>query len=234
MTTFVLIHGAGDVGWSWHRVVRALRRLGHDAVAPDLPCEDDRAGLNDYADTVIEAIGNRRRLVVVGHSYGGFTAPLIAARIAVDLLVFVAGMIPRPGEAPRDYWKNTRYKEAIRRASGDGVTGDDDPSVVFYHDVPRKLAEQAQRRERRQSSAHDDEPWPLEAWPAVPTKGIVCTEDRFFPPAYVRRVVKTRLGIVPDEITAGHCVALSRPNQLAAMLHAYVASPRRKVSGSES
>jgi len=222
MSTFVLVHGAGDVGWSWHLVVRALRDLGHDAVAPDLPCDDDRTGLNQYADAVIDAIGNRRRLVVVGQSFGGFTVPLIAARLPVDLLVFVTAMIPRPGEAPKDYWKNTRYKEAIRRASSDGVTGNDDPDVVFYHDVPRKLAEEAKRRARPQSSAHDHEPWPLEAWPEVAARAIVCTDDRFFPPAYARRVVTTRLGIVPDEIAAGHCVTLSRPRELAAMLHGYV------------
>ena len=37
MITFVLIHGAGDVGWSWHLVERELRRRGHDVVAPVLP-----------------------------------------------------------------------------------------------------------------------------------------------------------------------------------------------------
>jgi hypothetical protein len=41
MATFVLIHGAGDVGWYGHLVEAELRERGHDAVAPDLPCEDD-------------------------------------------------------------------------------------------------------------------------------------------------------------------------------------------------
>jgi hypothetical protein len=36
-----------------------------------------------------------------------------------------------------------------------------------------------------------------------------------------RRVVAERLGIVPDEIEAGHCVALSRPAELAARLDGY-------------
>ena len=44
MATFALIHGAGDVGWYWHLVVAELRRRGHQAVAPDLPCDDDSAG----------------------------------------------------------------------------------------------------------------------------------------------------------------------------------------------
>ena len=97
MATFVLIHGAGDVGWYWHLVQAELRRRGHDALAPDLPCEDNSATLDDYADTAIEAIGGRRDLVVVGQSYGGFTAPLVADRARADLLVLVAGMVPVPG-----------------------------------------------------------------------------------------------------------------------------------------
>ena len=49
-------------------------------IAPDLPSEDEAAGLWDYADAVVEAVGDRRDLVVVGHSLGGFTAPLVCAR----------------------------------------------------------------------------------------------------------------------------------------------------------
>ena len=68
------------------------------------------------ADTVARAIGRRqKRLVVVGHSYGGFTAPLVTERRAADALVLVAGMIPTPGEAPKDYWKNTRHRQAVRK-----------------------------------------------------------------------------------------------------------------------
>ena len=87
MTTFALIHGAGDVGWYWHLVEAELGERGHDVVAPDLPCDDDSAGLSEYADTVIEAIGERTDLVVVAQSLGGFTAPLVCERVPVKLLV---------------------------------------------------------------------------------------------------------------------------------------------------
>ncbi len=76
MATFVLIHGAGDVGWYWHLVQAELGQRGHDAVAPDLPCDDDSAGLAEYADTVVHAVGDRTDLIVVAQSLGGFTAPL--------------------------------------------------------------------------------------------------------------------------------------------------------------
>jgi pimeloyl-ACP methyl ester carboxylesterase len=225
MSTFVLIHGAGDAGWSWHLVDRALRKLGHDIVAPDLPCDDDEAGLEEYADTVVEAIGDRRDLIVVGHSFGGFTAPLVADRLPVEMLVLVAPMIPSPGETADDYWTHTGYKEAVRRhAARDGVTGHSDPSVLFYHDVPTRLAERARQHERAQSSTPGAKPWPLKAWPKVPTRCLVCTEDRLFPVDWLRDVIATRLAIVADEIAAGHCVSLSRPQELAARLDAYAAS----------
>jgi len=113
MATFVLIHGAGDVGWYWHLVEAELRARGHDAVAPDLPCDDDSAGLTEYADAVVRAIGDRTDLVVVAQSAGGFTAPLVCERVPAMLLVLIAPMIPAPGEAPEDYWVNTRYEDEV-------------------------------------------------------------------------------------------------------------------------
>ena len=223
MATFVLIHGAGDVGWYWHLVEKELRHPGHDVVAPDLPCEDDSAGLLEYADTVVDAVGDRRELVVVGQSFGGFTAPLVAERLPVDVLVLVAGMIPAPGERGEDWFAHTGWEEAVQEQArrDDGKTGSEDPFVVFYHDVPRALAEEALSRGRRQSETPGKGRWPLHAWPTVPTRFVLCTEDRFFPPDFMRRVVAERLGILPDEIAASHCVALSRPTELAAMLVAY-------------
>jgi hypothetical protein len=38
----------------------------------------------------------------------------------------------------------------------------------------------------------------------------------------MRRVVADRLGVVPDEIAAGHGVALSRPKELASLLASYL------------
>jgi pimeloyl-ACP methyl ester carboxylesterase len=218
MTTFVLIHGAGDVGWYWHLVEAELRTRGHDTVAPDLPCEDDSAGLTEYTDTVVEAVGERSDLVVVGQSFGAFVVPLVADRLPTRALVLVAGMIPAPGERPEDWVANTGLMDAKREP------GSDDPYELFYHDVPRPLAAEAMSRSRRQSSTPGLAPWPLGAWPDVPTRFVLCTEDRVFPADFFRRLVDERLGIVPDEIEAGHCVALSRPKELADLL-ATCASP---------
>src|ERR1700745_2911603 len=66
MATFVLIHGAGDVGWYWHLTEAERQARGHQTVAPDLPCDNDTASLDDYAGSVADAAGGRQDLVIVG------------------------------------------------------------------------------------------------------------------------------------------------------------------------
>lgn len=207
MTTFVLIHGAGDTGWYWHLVERELLARGHDVVAPDLP--GGNSGLAEYTDAVVTAVGSRADLVVadlvvVGQSFAGFVAPLVVDRLGASALVFVAGMVPSPGESPEDWWSATGYP---------GPSGEDD---LFYHDVPPALAAEARSRPGNESTASFDVPMP--PLPDVPTRYILCRQDRFFPAPFVRRMVADRLGVVPDEIDAGHCVALSRPTELTGLL----------------
>jgi pimeloyl-ACP methyl ester carboxylesterase len=216
MATFVLIHGGGGSAWEWHLVAAELRERGHDVVAVDLPIEDDSAGWSEYADAVVDAIGDRTDLVVVAHSLGGFTGPLVCARVPVDLLVLVAGMIPAPGETGEEWWVNTGWEQAAREH-------DDSPTAVFLHDVPPELAAEALKRGRDQAGTPMLEPWPLDAWPDVPTKFLLCRDDRMFPAEWMRRVVEERLGITPDEIDGGHAPYLSRPKELAERLEAYVA-----------
>src|SRR5438552_548380 len=100
MATYVLIHGAGGDSWYWHLVAPRLESVGHEVVAVDLPCDDDRAGLDEYAQVVVDATGERTDVIVVAQSLGGFTAPLVCDRRSVQLIVLVAAMVPRPGESP--------------------------------------------------------------------------------------------------------------------------------------
>lgn len=219
MTSFALIHGAGDVGWYWHLLAAELEARGHEAVAPDLPCDDPSAGLADYADVVVRAIDGHDGVVVVAQSFGGYTAPLVCARVPAELLVLVAGMVPAPGETAEEMFAATGY---------DGGEGGDDPIATFYHDVAPELAAEALGRSRDQAERPWTEPWPLDAWPDVPTRYLSCRDDRLFPVEWTRRVARERLGTAPDEIGGGHCPALSRPRELADRLESYL--PRRSAS----
>ena len=212
MATYALIHGAYDVGWYWHLVERELQERGHRTVAPDLPIEDDDASLLDNAQAVIDAIEATHdggELVVVGQSWGGYVAPIVAERASADRLVLVAPMIPRPGETNDEMWKAT------------GWTFPNDEADAFYHDVDPALVAEAKSRERGQSATTSREPWPLETWPDVPTHVIIGRDDRFFPADWLRGVVSDRLDIEPDELPTGHTPALSRPRELVELMESY-------------
>jgi len=61
------------------------------------------------------------------------------------------------------------------------------------------------------------------AWPDVPTRVLICRDDRLFPPGFLGRIAREHLGITPDVIDGGHAPALSRPHELADRLEAYAA-----------
>jgi pimeloyl-ACP methyl ester carboxylesterase len=227
MATYVLIHGAGDSTFYWHLLAPELRERGHEVVAMDLPCDDRSAGLSEYTDTVVEAIGDRTELVLVAQSFGAFTAPLVCARVPVELMVLVAGMVPLPGEKGEDWLANTGFDQATRERDAD----DKSDIALFYNDVPPELAAEALSNGRDQAETPGLEPWPLDAWPDVPTRYLLCRDDRFFPAEWMRGVVRERLDITPDEIDGGHCPALSRPRELAERLEVYRAELR--ISGSD-
>jgi hypothetical protein len=223
VATYVLLPGAGSDPWYWHRVTPLLEERGHAVVAVDLPVDDDRAGFGEYADVTVEAIGDRRDLILVAQSLAGFTAPLVCERVPVDLMVLVAAMVPRPGESPRDWWANTGQQQAMRDAAtaGGWTAAYDDPVAMFLHDVPADVAEESARHVREQSETPFERPYELRAWPDVPTRFLLCRDDRFFPAAFQHRVVRERLGITPDEMAGGHLPALARPAELVDRLETY-------------
>lgn len=182
-------------------------------IAPDLPCDDDSAGLKQYTDVVVKAIGFFTDIVVVAQSLGGFTAPLVCARVPAELLILVAAMIPAPDETGNAWWTNTGYPKSDRPF---------DVKEIFFHDVPPDVTAEAFRRgEKEQSNTPMNEPWPLRKWPDVPTRFLLCRQDRFFPADFMRRVVRERLGITPDEMDSGHLPALSQPKELVERLETY-------------
>lgn len=218
MSTYALIHGAGSDSWYWHLVEPELRARGHDVVAPDLPCEDDSAGLREYTTTAVDALAGHdpSDVVLVAQSLGGFTAPLVCERVPVRLMILVAAMVPQPGELLGDWWENTRWEQSRREQERNGTTpiGMDDVEALFFHDVPADVKAEAMHHERNQSGTPMGERWPLPAWPDVPTRFVLCRDDRFFPADFQRRVARERLGITADEIDGGHLPALSRPKDL--------------------
>ena len=203
---------AAGTSWDWHLVSSELREHGHDPVAVDLPSEDDSAGW--WRRRHSRAGGRRsqrpRRCGALARRLHRIARLRAHARPAARSR---GGDDPSPGELFADWWTHAGYEKS----------GYED---VFYHDVPPALAAEAKRRERGEDSKALREPWPLQAWPDVPTRYLLCRDDRMFPAAWARRHARERLNLEADEIDGGHYITLSRPRELAERLAAYAATIR--------
>lgn len=222
-TRYVLVHGAGGSAWEWHLVAPLLERLGHDVRCVELPCDDEAAGLDASAEVTAAAVDapGADEVVVVAQSFAGVTAPLACARADTEpaLLVLLCAMVPAPGERAADWWEASGMaseQAAMARAEGRELPGDDEQLIV--DDIPPHLRDEAARHRRRQVATPVFEPWPLDAWPGVPTAVVLGLRDRFFPPAMQRRIARERLGLEPHELDAGHVPALSAPGELVTLL----------------
>jgi pimeloyl-ACP methyl ester carboxylesterase len=221
-TTFALIPGAGGSAWFWHRVVPILTASGADAIAVELPMDDDSADLDTYADIVCHAVaGVTGPLVVVGQSMGAFTAPIVATQVPTSSIILVNPMVPAAGESAGTWWDATGQSAARVAYFSQIGLGDRafDPVEDFFHDVPDAVREAAfSQPEPRQSDTPFEQVWPLDGWPDVPTRVVQGSDDRLFPLEFQRRIVHERLGVDVEVMPGGHLMALSHPEQLAALL----------------
>jgi pimeloyl-ACP methyl ester carboxylesterase len=165
------------------------------------------------------------QVVLVGHSLGGLTIPVVAARHKVDRLVFLCAGYPEPGRSHMDVrtsqpgetvasgpsaaWQQPgdahRYPDALARE-------------LFFHDCPPEVQDWAVARLRPQARKPLREVTPLVAWPDTPRTLIITTEDRCIPRDSAVRTAERLFGTRPIELPGGHCPAISRPAHLARTL----------------
>jgi pimeloyl-ACP methyl ester carboxylesterase len=217
--SFVMIPGAGGMAWCWGGVPERLKSAGREAIAVDLPGDDERLGLADYADIVVRAIGERSNVVLVAQSLGGFTAPLVCARTPVRMLILVNAMIPLPGETPGSWFENTGAAEARAAAARDGgYSAQFDAPTYFLHDVPAAVLRDGPSQPRPQANSTFAEPCRFERWPSIPIRVVASADDRFFPLDFQKRVARDRLNVDPETLPGGHLVALSNCEGLTDLL----------------
>jgi pimeloyl-ACP methyl ester carboxylesterase len=225
MATFGLVHGGMHGAWCWDKLRPELALLGHDSIAVDLPCEDVAAGSESYCEVAVSAFRRApEELIVVGHSLGGLTIPLIAQSRPIAHVVFLCGLIPVPGLSSVD--SRSRYPDMllstghsrIEDAAGWHTRTREQAISAFYHDVDEPVREWALPRLRRQSSLPSCEITPIQSMPNVPRSYIYATGDRCINPEWTRREVPNLLGVEPLPIAGGHCPFLSRPAELARLV----------------
>ena len=227
---FVLVHGAYHGAWCWDALRQELEAAGNQTTAMDLPNEDPEAGAGRYAEVVLSAMPrDASNVVVVGHSLGGLTIPLVAATAMPLGIVFVCGLVPVPGKSFDDQHNDldsgfTSSRPPVGHPDGSASWPEEGAMETFFQDCSPEVARAAARRLTRQHWQATHEVTPLRSWGAVPAAYILCTDDRALPVAYCRHAARDLLGIEPIELPGGHSPFLSRPRLLAEVLgNIYVA-----------
>jgi pimeloyl-ACP methyl ester carboxylesterase len=171
--------------------------------------------------------GEEDDLVLVGHSLGGLTIPLVAARRPLRRMVFLCALIPVPGRSFADQVQTDR--QMLRPEYAAGVSEPDEQGRrswldfdaarrTFFADCDEAVARSAFERLRPQAQAPYVEPCPLESLPDVERAYVLCTEDRIVNPEWSARAARERLGVEPIELPGSHSPFLSRPAELARVL----------------
>jgi pimeloyl-ACP methyl ester carboxylesterase len=203
MASFTLVHGSWHGGWAWTLLRPELEAMGHSVATPDLPCEDPHAGLDAYARVTPPAD------VVVGHSLGGLTIPLVPARLRVYLCSLVPGI--SLDDALEPGFGDARSIDELGRS----YYPDPDDGARELQYPPEHFA--LAQRLRRQSPVPRDS-----AMGGVVADGprayIVCARDAVIRPDWQRRVAREQLQVEPVELDAGHSPMLTHPHELATLL----------------
>jgi pimeloyl-ACP methyl ester carboxylesterase len=227
VASFGFVHGAFHGAWCWEPVTTLLEEQGHRTFTVDLPTEDPAAGASAYAAAAIEAFAEADDdLIVVGHSLGGLTIPLIATSRPVARLVFLCAMVARPG-LPQDHVIAAEPDMVIAGPEGGTYVGDD--GVVrfnaegakqwFFSDCTPERATWAAAQLRGQCWLITQEISPLQTWPDVPSTYVIGVHDLCINPDWSRRVVPDLLGVEPVELEADHSPFFTATQELSDLLH---------------
>jgi pimeloyl-ACP methyl ester carboxylesterase len=244
---FVLVHGGFHGAWCWDRTVPALRRLGHDAVAVDLPGhgarrhEEAPTTFETRTAAIVEVV--QPGDVLVGHSGGGFDITHAADAVPelISHVCYLAAGLPREGRT---------WPEAMALRA-DGTMGDFDAAgllgcLTFHEDGSMTVTSPDAARDKFFNDCDDETVrWAFERlcaerggktsstpaslprfWAAdLPRSFIRCLQDRA-QERWNADLVAERLGVQPLEIDSSHSPFLSRPSELAELLvHATTTTP---------
>ncbi|MFI7613434.1 alpha/beta fold hydrolase [Nonomuraea terrae] len=228
-TTFVLVPGAWQGGWSWQAVARRLRIAGHDAVTLTLPGLADGdphtdLRLSDAVNYVAGEIERRdlRDVVLVGHSWGGYPITGAAHRIAHRLaaIVYFNALVPARGVPLID--ENPDYAAILRAA----IDSSPDGSVsVTFEQVPMLVPELPEAAQRLFHELLVPQPgaYFLQALDVddvttlgLPVAYVLSENDRAL--ARPGDELAARIGLTPLMVPGGHQSMLTHPDEVTEAL----------------
>jgi pimeloyl-ACP methyl ester carboxylesterase len=232
MALFALVHGSMHGAWCWRDLIPELERRGHRAVAPDLPCDDVAAGLSEYADAVeasLAELPGSEAPVLVGHSLGSRTIPVVASRRPVARMIFLCSVPTGAGAVDAEAFAGmvtAEYAEAVFHERGDGARRIDADAArrVFFGACDEATAAGAVARLRWQGSRPLAEPAPFASWPETSLDIILARDDRAVRFEWAAKEAERWLaGRALRVLPGDHSPFLSCPARLADLLVACLA-----------
>ncbi|MFF7240513.1 alpha/beta fold hydrolase [Streptomyces collinus] len=225
--TVVLVHGAFADATSWSGVIEELQREGIPVVAPPNPLRGLAADAAYVASVAAQIDGP---VVLVGHSYGGALITVAGVTENVVGLVYVAAYVPEEGESLGELQGRFPLSPLVGSlkqwtypvpGGADAVevtiAADAFPSV-FAADVDPEVTKVLAVAQRPLAAAAFDEMAAAAAWRTRPSWALVAGADKAINPE-VERFGAQRAGATVVELPgASHAVAVSRPEDVAALI----------------
>lgn len=232
MSTFVIVPGAWDTPAALAPIIEPLASAGHHVLIVDLPCENVDAMLDDYAEVVRAALPeDLADVVLIGYSFGGFTASRVAVEHPDMPVVFVAGWIPRDGTSLIDLFAGGDPFEAGEEAgiaafgglilsAGPGLCA---LNIESFVEAAEPAERDALRTYLNQTQRPQGIPVLREKWRGdLPASRRRCTyihtlADTVVPPD-AQLVMAASVGAELVEIDADHGLFHEQPERLAELL----------------
>ncbi|GAY58231.1 hypothetical protein CUMW_185480 [Citrus unshiu] len=105
---FVLVHGSCHGAWTWYKLVAMIKSSGHNVTAFDLAASgvepqqvNNLRSISDFFKPLIDfmaALPLDKKVILVGHSYGGLAVAQSMERFPnkISVAVFVSALMPGP------------------------------------------------------------------------------------------------------------------------------------------
>jgi len=230
-STFVIVPGAWDTPATMEPLIEPLGSAGHTVIIVDLPCGDADATLEEYADAVRAVLpDDLANVVLVGYSFGGFTASRVAVEHPDVPLLYVAAWIPRDGASVLDLFVVGDPFDAGEEAgiaAFDGLVLSAGPGLCALN-IDRYVAaadpsEQGairsylERTQRPQGIVALREKWRGDLPSSRRITYILTTADTLVPPES-QRVMAVSVGADVVEIDTDHGPFREQPQRLAELM----------------
>lgn len=224
----VLVHGAWADGSGWKGVYDILVK---DGFTVSIVQEPETSFQDDVAATKRVLAQQNGPCILVAHSYGGAVITEAGTDASVAGLVYIAAHMPDAGENEADDGKrfpSDLSKSTAIKKTADGFTYLDAAQFheYFSADLPAEQAAFMARSQVMNKADNFKAVISTPAWRSKPSWMLVAGADRTINPD-LERWYATRANSHKVEVPgASHCVYVSRPKEVAAVIEEAAAKAR--------